>query len=104
MTGSENLTIEGEVDGSIVLKGQTLTLGADARVKATVEADRVVVSGEVIGDIAAERIDITSTGSVSGDLCAPRLTMSDGARLQGHVDTGQDEAAPAQRDHRRASA
>jgi cytoskeletal protein CcmA (bactofilin family) len=90
LTGDESLTIDGTIEGKITLKGHTLTLGPDARIKANVEADAVVVAGEITGDIeAVERIEITSSGTVKGDVSSPRITIADGACLKGSVDTNR---------------
>lgn len=90
LTGDESLTIDGTVEGKISLKGHTLTLGPDARIKANVEADAVVVAGELTGDIdATQRIEIASSGTVKGDVCSPRITIADGACLKGSVDTNR---------------
>jgi cytoskeletal protein CcmA (bactofilin family) len=111
VSGNQDLTIEGKVRGTITLKGHTLTLGAGAGITAKVRAARVVVGGEVTGEITAdEQVDITSTGIVQGDVRTPRITISDGAHLKGNVDTerGQvtteKEATSSRRTQRRASA
>lgn len=90
LTGDESLTIDGTVEGKISLKGHTLTLGPDARIKANIEADSVVVAGDLTGNIdASQRIEIASTGTVKGDVCSPRITIADGACLRGSVDTNR---------------
>ena len=73
LSGSEDLTIEGQVEGKIELRQNVLTIGPNSKIKASVFAKAVVVQGEVQGDITAtERVDIRDAGSVDGDLSAPR--------------------------------
>ena len=85
--GSEDLVIDGRVDGTIELPQHALTVGPTGEVKAQLSAKSVMVLGKVSGTIqASERISIGETGSVEGAVSAPRLVMVAGARLQGRVD------------------
>ena len=87
LSGSEDLTIEGQVEGKIELRQNVLTIGANGKIKAAVFAKTVIVQGEVQGDITAtERIDIRDAGSVDGDLSAPRIAIADGAHFRGSID------------------
>jgi cytoskeletal protein CcmA (bactofilin family) len=87
LSGSEDLTIEGQVEGKIELKQNVLTIGPNGRIKAQVFAKSIVVQGEVHGDItASERVDIRDNGSVDGDLSAPRVSIADGAHFRGSID------------------
>jgi cytoskeletal protein CcmA (bactofilin family) len=87
LTGSEDLTIEGQVEGKIELRQNVLTIGANGKIKASIFAKAVVVLGEVTGDItASERVDIRDAGSVDGDLSAPRIAIADGAHFRGSID------------------
>ena len=87
LTGSEDLTIEGQVEGKIELRQNVLTIGANGKIKAAVFAKTVIIQGEVQGDITAtERIDIRDAGSVDGDLSAPRIAIADGAHFRGSID------------------
>jgi cytoskeletal protein CcmA (bactofilin family) len=87
LSGSEDLTIEGQVEGKIELRQNVLTIGPNAKIKAQVFAKAVVVQGEVQGDItASERVDIRDAGSVDGDLSAPRIAIADGAHFRGSID------------------
>ena len=97
LTGSEDLTIEGQVEGKIELKQNVLTIGPNARIKAQVVAKIVVVQGEVHGDISAtERVDIRDNGSVDGDVSAPRVAIADGAHFRGSIDMQRQGAKPAE--------
>ncbi len=87
LSASEDLTIEGTVDGKIELRDNTLTIGATAHIKAEVFAKVVIVLGEVNGNVAAiERVDIRDGGAVDGDLVSPRVAIADGAHFRGSVD------------------
>ena len=87
LSGSEDLTIEGQVEGKIELRQNVLTIGANGKIKAAIFAKIVVVLGDVQGDItASERIDIRDSGSVDGDLSGPRIAIADGAHFRGSID------------------
>jgi len=93
LTGSEDLTIEGQVEGKIELKQNVLTIGPNGRIKAQVVAKVVVVQGDVHGDITAtERVDIRDNGSVDGDVSAPRVAIADGAHFRGSIDMQRQAA------------
>lgn len=85
----EDLTIDGDVEGSIELGGHTLTIGEEARVRADLLAKTVTISGRVSGNVkAVEKVDLRATGSVDGNITAPRFVMADGATVLGKVQAG----------------
>ena len=87
LSGSEDLTIEGSVDGRIELKDHILTIGPNGRIKAQIFAKGVVVLGQVFGNVtASEKVDIRDNGSVEGDILAPRIAIAEGANFRGSVD------------------
>ena len=87
LSGSEDLTIEGHVEGKIDLKGNVLTIGPNGKIKAEVFAKAVVVLGEVTGNVtASEKVDIRDNGSVDGDIASPRVAIAEGAHFRGSVD------------------
>ena len=101
LSGSEDLTIEGHVEGRIDLKDNVLTIGPNGKIKAEVFAKAVVVLGEVIGNVtASEKVDIRDNGSVDGDIASPRVAIAEGAHFRGAVDMqragakGQAQAKP----------
>lgn len=100
LSASEDLTIEGQVEGKVELTQNVLTIGPNGRIKASVFAKAVIVQGEVHGNItASEKVDIRDNGSVDGDLAAPRVAIADGAHFRGSIDmqrTGGAHAAAAQ--------
>jgi cytoskeletal protein CcmA (bactofilin family) len=87
LNGSEDLTIEGQVDGKIELRQNVLTIGPNGRIKAQVFAKSVIVLGEVTGDVtASDKVDIRDNGSVDGDIIAPRVAIAEGAHFRGSID------------------
>lgn len=87
LSGSEDLTIEGKVDGEIELRDHVLTIGPNGKIKAQVFAKSVIVMGRVTGNItASEKINIRENGSVEGDINAPTIAISEGARFRGSID------------------
>jgi cytoskeletal protein CcmA (bactofilin family) len=95
LNGSEDLTIEGQVEGKIELKDHVLTIGPNGKIKAQVFAKAVIVLGEVNGNVtASEKVDIRDGGSVDGDIIAPRVAIAEGAHFRGSVDM-QRKSAPA---------
>ena len=87
LSGSEDLLIEGEVEGKIELRQNVLTIGPNGKIKAEVFAKIIIIQGEVHGNISAtERVDIRDNGSVDGDVSAPRVAIADGAHFRGSID------------------
>ena len=96
LNGSEDLTIEGHVEGTIQLKEHVLTIGPNGRIKAQVFAKSVIVLGEVTGNVtASDKVDIRDNGSVDGDIVSPRVAIAEGAHFRGSVDMQRKGAAPA---------
>jgi cytoskeletal protein CcmA (bactofilin family) len=95
LNGSEDLTIEGHVEGTIQLKDHVLTIGPNGRIKAQVFAKSVVVLGEVTGNVtASDKVDIRDNGSVDGDIISPRVAIAEGAHFRGSVDMQRKAGAP----------
>src|SRR5947199_1932313 len=87
LSGSEDLTIEGRVDGKIELRDHVLTVGSNGKIKAQVSAKAIVVLGQVTGNLnATEKVDIKESGSVEGDIVAPRVAIADGSHFRGSID------------------
>jgi cytoskeletal protein CcmA (bactofilin family) len=92
LQGSEDLTIEGQVEGTIELKDHVLTIGPNGRIKAKVFAKTVIILGTVHGNVtASEKVDIRDGASVDGDLVAPRVGIAEGAQFHGSVDMQRGE-------------
>ena len=87
LTGNEDLTIEGKVEGKVFLKDHNLTVGANGKLVAEIQAKTVMVLGEVTGNITADdKVEVAATGSMRGDIQAPRVVLADGARFKGAID------------------
>jgi cytoskeletal protein CcmA (bactofilin family) len=87
LSASQDLTLTGQMTGTITVLDHTLTIGPHANIHATITAKAVVVLGAVIGNITADdRVDIRATGSVVGDISSPHLVMADGGQLAGQVE------------------
>jgi cytoskeletal protein CcmA (bactofilin family) len=97
LNGSEDLTIEGHVEGTIQLRDHVLTIGPNGKIKAQVFAKAVIVLGEVHGNVtASEKVDIRDNGSVEGDIVSPRIAIAEGAHFKGSVDMQRKGAAQQQ--------
>ena len=95
LSGSEDLVVDGEVEGSIALRGQSLTVGPNGRVHANIEARNVIVHGRVDGDIhATDRVELRKSASLSGDISTARISIEDGAFFKGTIDIQKPEPAP----------
>lgn len=92
VTGDEDLTIQGYVDGSVNLDQHAVTVGPDGEVDADIVARVITVEGEVTGDLTGEeQVIVRSSARVEGDITAPRVVLEDGAHFRGGVD--MDESA-----------
>ena len=94
LSAEDDLLIQGRVDGSIKHTGANLTIGAHGKIKADIVGRKVIVQGEVRGDIrASESVSVEMSANVQGNLFAPRVGIKDGAKFRGSIDM---DAAPAQ--------
>ncbi len=97
LSGGEDLTIEGQVEGKIDLRDQVLTIGSNGRIKAEIVARSIVVLGHVTGDLtASDKVDIRENGSVEGDVSAPRIAIADGSHFRGSIDMQRPEPSREQ--------
>ena len=88
ISGSEDLTVDGQVEGRIDLPQHSLTIGPNATVVADINAKIITIFGSVIGNIiAGEKADIRNTASVEGALICGRLSVQEGATITGTVET-----------------
>jgi cytoskeletal protein CcmA (bactofilin family) len=87
LSGSEDLYVDGHVEGSIQLKGNALTIGPNGQVKASVEAKAIVVQGKLEGNVqASDKVELRKSAVVSGDVSTSRIAIEEGAYLKGKVD------------------
>jgi cytoskeletal protein CcmA (bactofilin family) len=87
VSGSEDLYVDGEVEGSIDLRNHSLTVGPNGKVKASINAKCIVVQGKVDGSMtASDRLDLRKSAVVTGDVTTQRIAIEEGAFLKGKVD------------------
>jgi cytoskeletal protein CcmA (bactofilin family) len=95
LSGSEDLYVDGNVEGKIELRNHTLTVGSNGNVKADVTAKSVIVQGKLNGAvIASDRVELKKSAIVNGDVTTQRIAIEEGAFLKGKVDI-QKEAGKA---------
>jgi cytoskeletal protein CcmA (bactofilin family) len=101
ITGSEDMQIDGKVEGPISLQGQRLTVGGSGQMNSQITAREIVVYGKVSGNLrASERIEIKKDGSVVGDITTARISIEEGAYFKGRIeiDRGKKPVAPEPED------
>src|SRR4029453_8120616 len=85
--GEEDLLIEGEVNGTVQLKNNSLTIGPQGKVRADVYAHSVYVEGYLEGDLyGSERVHIRKSAQVRGNVTSPRVSLEDGAKFKGSIE------------------
>lgn len=88
LVSSEDMSIDGRVEGTVEVRDHTLTIGPDAEIHANISAKTITIHGAVTGSIkASDKVDIRETGKVDGNITAPRVAMAEGADLHGRIDT-----------------
>ena len=98
----EDMTVDGEIEGTVELQEHRLTVGPNGKLKANVKARELVVFGTIHGNVdVGDRIDIRKDAKVVGDIRTARIVIEDGAFLKGNIDIVKTEvpkpAAPAPR-------
>jgi cytoskeletal protein CcmA (bactofilin family) len=94
----EDLTIDGEIDGSVELQEHRLTVGPHGKLQAGVKAREIVVLGAIHGNVeASDKIDIRKDAKLVGDIKTARIVIEDGAYFKGSIDITRPEikSAPA---------
>ncbi|OLB86740.1 MAG: hypothetical protein AUI12_08300 [Acidobacteria bacterium 13_2_20CM_2_57_6] len=87
ITGTEDLRIDGKVEGPISLRGHELTVGPTAQLNSEIQAGEVIVYGKVVGNLHARgRVDIKKDGSIVGDISSARISIEDGAHFKGRIE------------------
>jgi cytoskeletal protein CcmA (bactofilin family) len=96
LSGSEDLFVDGVVEGTIELRNNNLVIGPNGQVKASIHAKGVVVQGKLDGDIrASQRAELRKTAVAVGDVFTQRIAIEEGAYFKGKVDIQQEAAKPA---------
>jgi cytoskeletal protein CcmA (bactofilin family) len=96
LSGSEDIFIDGRVEGSIQLNGNSLTIGPNGQVRANVAAKNVIIGGTLDGNIqAGERTELRKTASVNGDVQTQRIAIEEGAYFKGRLEIQKGQSAAA---------
>lgn len=89
VVSTEDLVIDGQVEGTIELGNNSLVIGSGATIVADLVAKSITIAGVVTGSVMGNaKVELKSTARVQGDITAPSFVMEDGAVLSGKVDTG----------------
>ena len=93
LSGSEDLYVDGQVEGGIELSGNRLIIGPHGQVRANVNAKGVIVQGKLEGNIrTSERAELTKSAVVTGDIVTQRVAIEEGAYFKGKVDIQREGA------------
>ena len=83
----EDLYVDGQIEGTVELPGNRLTVGLSGKMKASVKAREVDAIGTIHGDITAvEKIVIRKEAHLVGDLKSASISIEDGAYFKGSID------------------
>ena len=97
LSGSEDLYLDGEVEGSIELRGNSLTIGPNGRVRANVQAKDVVIHGKVDGNVrGTDRVELKKSAVLNGDISTQRIVIEDGAFFKGAIDIQKAEKSASE--------
>ncbi|HYN15376.1 MAG TPA: polymer-forming cytoskeletal protein [Terriglobales bacterium] len=95
LSGSENLYLDGEVEGSIELREHHLTIGPHGKVRASVHARDIVVHGQLNGNVqGTERVELKKSAVLTGDIVTKRIVIEDGAVFKGSIETQREAPKP----------
>ena len=95
LSGSEDLYVDGTVEGTIQLQGNSLVVGPNGHVHGEVHAKGVVVEGKLEGNIrASDRAELRKSAVIVGDITTQRIAIEDGAYFKGKVDIQKEAAKP----------
>jgi cytoskeletal protein CcmA (bactofilin family) len=87
---SEDLYVNGDLDGTIEAVDHTLTVGPEGTVRASVKAGKVVIMGSLKGDVeAGQKMEIRQNAKLEGDVKTPSIVVEDGAYFKGGIDIVQ---------------
>lgn len=104
LSGSEDLYLDGEVEGTIELRDHTLIVGPNGRIRAHISAREIIIHGKVEGNITSdERVELKRSCVLEGDIVTQRIMIEDGAFFKGSVDL-ERESRPEPRKAMAASA
>src|SRR6185312_17081333 len=92
LSGSEDLYLDGQVEGSIELRDHSLTIGPNGHVRANINAKEVIVQGKVERNITGtDRVELRKSAVQVGDIATQRIVIEDGAYFKGGIDIRKDQ-------------
>ncbi len=92
LSGSEDLYLDGEVEGNIDLHDHNLVIGPNGRVRANVQAKDVVIHGKVDGNVTGvDKVELKKSAMLNGDINTLRIVIEDGAFFKGAIDIRKAE-------------
>lgn len=94
LSGSEDLYLDGEVEGSVELKQHSLTIGPHGKVRANLHAREVILHGKVDGNVQADdRVELKKSAILVGDVSTQRIVIEDGAFFKGSIDIQKESGS-----------
>lgn len=88
----EDLTIHGEVEGTIEIGENRLTIAPDGKVRADVSVRELEVIGSMDGNIqATEKVYVRNGAKVVGDIHSASIIIEDGAQIKGGIELSRPE-------------
>jgi cytoskeletal protein CcmA (bactofilin family) len=105
LSGSEDLYVDGEVEGSVELRDHNITVGPNGRVRANINAKEVVIHGKVDGNVAGtERVELRKSAVLVGNIVTQRIIIEDGAYFKGGIDVSKESSKREQTSSANSSA
>jgi cytoskeletal protein CcmA (bactofilin family) len=90
LSGSEDLFVDGQIEGSITFTNSIVTVGPNAKVKAEISAREVIVRGRIEGKVTGtEKIQVWNSARIQGDMKSERIAVEEGAELHGTLEVGK---------------
>lgn len=97
LSGSEDLFLDGQVEGSIDLRDHSITVGPNSQVRANIFAKDVTIHGKVDGNVTGvNRVELKKSALLNGNIDTQRIVIEDGAFFKGSIDIRKGEPAKAQ--------
>ena len=95
LSGSEDVYLDGELEGRVELLDGSLTVGPHGRIRANLQAPQILIRGRVDGNLyGRERVELKKSAILVGDIYTPRIAIEDGAYLKGNIRSQEDIASP----------
>jgi cytoskeletal protein CcmA (bactofilin family) len=98
LSGSEDLYLDGEVEGTIELREHSLVIGPNGRIRANIVAKELILHGKVEGNVqAGERVELKRSSTLMGDVSTQRIVIEDGAFFKGAIDIPKETRIEARK-------